>query len=358
MADQMLAQSSRSTIQQRSARDAVPAKGRRAPSDGTTPSYQVLRDALADGFDPEDEVTDPNDHASHDCDAAGCHRIAQDTARGASGVQTPNDGGDLGSAVGGFLGGLVGGPLGAQLGSQVGGAVGNALGGGNTPAPAATPATPQGAAAGKGSSVAASFTAAREAHTPPPFGEVSWNAHEPAATYRAYVEGGVWRFRLESLALSVPVGVASGGRTDVPGANAGVVTRDTWSTIASDMTPGAGTPRRSPRTTYWSNSLTWKHELFHFAEFNSFLRTSFTSFEDTIEGSGYTEAVAASGDTEQAALARKASDLHTRLIAAWNQAKRNMSPGMEDRAYDDGVASYQALADAVRARARSEGWTH
>jgi hypothetical protein len=97
--------------------------------------------------------------------------------------------------------------------------------------------------------------------------------------------------------------------------------------------------------------------VFHFNEFNTFLRTSFGSFETTIEGASYTDPVSGTSDTEAAAIGRKSADLQTRLIAAWNQAKTNMSPGMEDRAYDDGAASYQARADAVRARASTAGWT-
>lgn len=355
MADQMLAQNAYSRGSTPTARDGGARKNRAAPADGSAAAS--LRDVLADGFNPEDEQGDPNDHAAHDCDSAGCHRIAQDSARSSApqdqGVAVPQDGGSWGSAVGGAIltpaGSLGGGQIGPALDEGDAGAEGGAGAGG---APAAAPV---GASAGVGARVSDSFNATRIAHAAPAFGEVSWNAHDPTAGYRAYVAGGVWRFRLDSLALRVPVGVASGGNTDVPGANDGVVTRATWSTIASDMTPGAAAPRRSPRTTYWSQSLTWRHELFHFAEFNTFLRTSFGLFEDTVEAAGYTEAVQA-GDTEATALGRKAADLNTRLLAAWNQAKRNMSPGMEDRAYDDGAASYQALADAVRARATTAGW--
>ena len=228
------------------------------------------------------------------------------------------------------------------------------------PAPGVTPPSPPPPSAtpsGPGTNVAASFNA-REVAFPsvPAFGEVDWNANEPVATYAAYRDGSNWRFRLETLSLDVPVGVASGGRTNVPGASDPVVTSSTWRLVASDLTPGGGTPNRSPRTTYWAEDLTWIHERFHFREFNTFLRASFGSFETTIEGSGYTEAVSGASDTETAARGRKAADLRTRLLAAWNQAKTNMSPAMEDRAYDDGAHLYQGRADAVRARARAEGW--
>jgi hypothetical protein len=228
------------------------------------------------------------------------------------------------------------------------------------PAPGVTPPSgpaPSSTPSGPGASVAASFNATEVAHpSVPAFGEVDWNANEPVATYAAYRDGSNWRFRLETLSLDVPVGVASGGRTDVPSATAPVVTSSTWRLVASDLTPGGGTPNRSPRSTYWAEDLTWIHERFHFNEFNTFLRTSFASFETTIEGTGYTEAVSGTSDTEAAALGRKRADLRTRLLAAWNQAKTNMSPAMEDRAYDDGAPLYQARADAVRARARREGW--
>jgi hypothetical protein len=229
---------------------------------------------------------------------------------------------------------------------------------GPAPTPTGPAPTPTGTPAGPGTSIAAAFNATRIAFpSAPAFGEVDWNAHEPTATYAAYRDGANWRFRLETLALRVPVGVSSGGRTNVPSAADPVVTSATWRTVASDLTPGGGTPNRSPRTTYWAEDLTLTHEIFHFNEFNTFLRTSFGSFETTIEGAGYTEAATATGDTEAAALGRKAADLHTRLLAAWNQAKTNMAPGMEDRAYDDGAANYQARADAVRARAATAGWT-
>jgi hypothetical protein len=219
------------------------------------------------------------------------------------------------------------------------------------------PAGPRDGASGPGESVADAFNATRVAHpSAPAFGQVSWNAHEPVAAYSAYLDGEDWRFRLTSLALDVPVGVNSGGRTDVPGANHAVVTAATWETIATDLAPAGGTPNRSPRGTYWAEDLTWRHEIFHFNEFNTFLKASFRSFENTIEGGGYREA-RREGDTAEDAVARKSADLEARLLAAWNQAKRNMSPGMEDRAYDDGVAEYQARADAVRARAADEEWS-
>ncbi|MEJ7596645.1 MAG: hypothetical protein WKG01_01945 [Kofleriaceae bacterium] len=253
------------------------------------------------------------------------------------------------------------GPAAAGPASQeapIGGAVANPLDGGTpapTPGPTATPA-PTTTPTGPGASIAGSFSATRVAHpTAPVFGEVNWNAHEPTATYAAYRDGANWRFRLESLALRVPVGVAGGTRRDVPSANAATVTAATWRRVASDLTPGGGTPNRSPRTQYWAEDLTWRHEVFHFNEYNTFLRTSFTSFETTIEAATYVEAATAT-DTEAAALGRKAADLRTRLLAAWNQAKTNMSPSMEDRAYDDGVALYQARADAVRARAAAASW--
>lgn len=131
-----------------------------------------------------------------------------------------------------------------------------------TPGPAPTPAptpspTPSGTPSGPGTAVAASFNATRIAHpSAPAFGEVSWNAHEPTATYATYRDGTNWRFRLETLALRVPVGIASGGRTNVPSAAAAVVTASTWRTVASDLTPSGATPNRSPRTTYWAEDLT------------------------------------------------------------------------------------------------------
>ena len=241
-------------------------------------------------------------------------------------------------------------PEGAAKAGPDGGAVASPLDGGTptpAPGPTGTPA-PSTTPTGPGASIAGSFSATRIAHpSAPVFGEVSWNAHEPTATYAAYRDGASWRFRLESLALRVPVGVAGGTRRDVPSASAATVTAASWRRVASDLTPGGGTPNRSPRTQYWAEDLTWRHELFHFNEFNTFLRTSFTSFETTIEAATYVEAATAT-DSEAAALGRKAGDLRTRLLAAWNQAKTNMSPSMEDRAYDDGVAAYTARATAVR----------
>ena len=214
---------------------------------------------------------------------------------------------------------------------------------------------PTGAAAGAGSSVAGAFKATRYAFAAPAFGQVSWNAHEPAATYAAWVDGNNWRFRLESLALRVPVGVASGGNTNVSGADSAEVKKTTWQKVETDLRPAGGTPNRSPRTKYWAEDLTWKHEVFHFDEFNTFLKTSFITFENQIEGAGYTDAIQAD-DTQAKALARKEADMNSRMLAAWNQAKTNMSPGMEDRAYADGVAAYTARADAVKARAVTEAW--
>jgi hypothetical protein len=232
-------------------------------------------------------------------------------------------------------------------------------GGGAGAKPAAEPKDGgAGAGAASAGSVAGRFKAKRIAYPGvDPFGGVDWNAHEPVARYSAYRVGPRWWFALKRLRLRVPVGVASGGRTHVGGASAGVVKAGTWKKIESDLRPAGGSPNRSPRERYWARDLTWKHELFHFREFNKFLRTSFRSFESAVEGAGFATGVVGKNDTAGAALKRRKGDLHDRLIAAWNQAKTNMSSGMEERAYDDGVPAYRARANAVRARARAAKWT-
>lgn len=221
------------------------------------------------------------------------------------------------------------------------------------PAPADGPSAPLDGPTN--ASVAGSFLATRYAFASPAFGKVAWNTHEPLATYSAWLDGSDWRFRLDTLSLRVPVGVAGGGKTDISGANSAEVKRTTWSTVESDLRPSGAAINRSPRTTYWAEDLTWIHEIFHFDEYNGFLKTTFTAFETEIEGPGYTESKQA-GDTNVDALARKQPNLKTKLLAAWNKAKTDMSPDMEKRAYDDGAASYTARADAVKARATTEGW--
>ncbi|PCI42908.1 MAG: hypothetical protein COB51_12240, partial [Moraxellaceae bacterium] len=106
----------------------------------------------------------------------------------------------------------------------------------SSPAPADGPSTPLDGPTN--SSVAGSFLATRYSFAAPAFGQVAWNTHEPLATYSAWLDGSDWRFRLDTLTLKVPVGVADGGRTDITGASSAEVKKTTWSTVESDLRPG------------------------------------------------------------------------------------------------------------------------
>ena len=139
---------------------------------------------------------------------------------------------------------------------------------------------------------------------------------------------------------SVTWSVHSLGRTDVPSAAAPAVTAANYATAASDLTPDmASDGGRPPRTLFWAQDLTAKHEQFHANErANTYGKPAFDFAENWLKGQ------AAADEAEVRTLVNQVpAKMRENYATAY-------SPGKETRAYGDGAPSYKARADAITAK--------
>jgi hypothetical protein len=164
------------------------------------------------------------------------------------------------------------------------------------------------------------------------------------------------------LQIDTPWGVKGGDNIDISGPTSGVITAENYTEIYEDLKPTEG--GKPKRDKYWSQALTQRHEMFHGTDdwqwtqnqgYNIVgdwmatqrVRSPFTVFGLTVSD----------GDVKD--------DIQTLLKDAIKKLKsENMKyysgggaahgdrPG-EIRAYADGKASYQALADGVKAHGES-----
>ena len=151
-----------------------------------------------------------------------------------------------------------------------------------------------------------------------------------------------------------PWGTASGGDTDVPSATDPVVTKDNWPAIKADLAPGASSPFKSPRSTYYSQSLVERHEKFHGTDDNGWVTSSGlaiikASLESRNVSNGLlTAAVEVAAVVEIARL--KAIEENLKWYKGTGTAHDSYAG--EIRAYADGKPEYQKLADAVEVQGR------
>jgi len=131
------------------------------------------------------------------------------------------------------------------------------------------------------------------------------------------------------------------------------VTSATYCAIIGDLTPDA--TGRPTRATYWSNSITTKHENFHVGEWRTSLGARWPSFQTAVEA--MTGAYSCNANSPANALAQQQAAITAAFSTMFNQAHQDWIALGEDPAYADGKASYQALVDAVCARARTANWT-
>lgn len=97
---------------------------------------------------------------------------------------------------------------------------------------------------------------------------------------------------------------------------------------------------RPPRTRFWAEDLTIRHERFHAGEFQTFAVQA-----GPLTGT-WLSAQTASSVADCRSLLQTA-----RISTLWANVINNMTdPAKEERAYGDGAASYTARAQAIRTR--------
>lgn len=134
--------------------------------------------------------------------------------------------------------------------------------------------------------------------------------------------------------------VNAGGRTDVTSENDAALTSANYATAAADLTPNMGDlGGRPPRTQFWAQDLTLRHEGFHANE-----RSTFGGQGTAAAQAWLATQTANDVPGVQALLAA----VPNRVI---NFSQANMAmPAKEQRAYGDGAALYLARANAITAK--------
>lgn len=119
------------------------------------------------------------------------------------------------------------------------------------------------------------------------------------------------------------------------------LTNANYAQVVSDLTPDVSDLKgRPPRTKFWSKDFTIQHEKYHVKDFTDIGQTGATGAEAWLA-------------TQTAA---RKQDVPALLDTAWNEKifkvwdKFTDPPKVEERAYDDGVASYTARANAIKTK--------
>ncbi|OQA42090.1 MAG: hypothetical protein BWY52_02341 [Chloroflexi bacterium ADurb.Bin325] len=140
--------------------------------------------------------------------------------------------------------------------------------------------------------------------------------------------------------------VQSRGRTDIPNENAAAITSANYATVASDLTPNMSSDNgRPPRTQFWAQDLTERHERFHANErAYTYGQPAFEFAQNWLKSQTATDAAGAT------ALVNQVPDkMHESYATSY-------APGKESRAYGDGAPSYRARADAIKAKGDGGGY--
>lgn len=162
-------------------------------------------------------------------------------------------------------------------------------------------------------------------------------------------------FRVCKFVIRVKWGVKGDGEADVvdPGANpfplgkgmpAASTEAQKKAKAKADLTPDAS--GRAPRTAYWSEALTVKHETFHMDDWESnYAIPKLGEAETWIEAQ--TADVTVTSLSPTGALNAKKAAFDTKVTDKAVEANFLYFPPREDRAYADGKAEYQNLANAI-----------
>jgi hypothetical protein len=141
--------------------------------------------------------------------------------------------------------------------------------------------------------------------------------------------------------------VGPDNQVDISSENDADLSKTNYPTAVSDLTPDVSDLKgRPPRTKFWAKDLTEKHEKYHVKDFVDIAKTSATDAETWLAGQN-----AAKKEDVPALLDKAWSD---KIHKVWD--KFTDPPAVEERAYDDGVASYKARADAIKAKGDKGGY--
>jgi hypothetical protein len=148
--------------------------------------------------------------------------------------------------------------------------------------------------------------------------------------------------------------VDSGGRTDIASDSDSDITQTNYPTVVSDLTPSPTAVKNAttnlyknqpPRTKFWAEDLTLKHERFHAAEDVKFGK------QGAIIGRDWLNTQATSRIDDIGPM------LHTVAVKVAAKIDQEMAvPGSENRAYDDGASDYTSRATAIKTKGDANGY--
>lgn len=141
-------------------------------------------------------------------------------------------------------------------------------------------------------------------------------------------------------------GTGPGGQKDVPDENAAVLTKTNYATAASDLTPNMSDEGgRPPRTQFWAQDLTERHEKVHAADHQR------TAKEGLKQALTWLTGQTASTKTEvETLLATLRSKIVQYIVANGAGAVGEL------HAYGDGAPSYKARAEAIKKKGDGGGY--
>jgi hypothetical protein len=179
-----------------------------------------------------------------------------------------------------------------------------------------------------------------------PFGATSWGVFNILGLVVRSTPGAFRAdFRLQN---PITYNVSPGGRTSIASASDPALTAANYATAASDLTPNMSYQNgKPPRTRFWAEDLTIRHEKFHSDERRRLNRAGAT------QAQAWLNTQAASTPEEVANLV---AQVPNRVITA-SQAAVGTLDEKESRAYGDGAPSYKARADAISAAGASGTYT-
>lgn len=148
--------------------------------------------------------------------------------------------------------------------------------------------------------------------------------------------------------------VHNGGRTNVASDSDPSLTQTNYGTAVGDLTPSPAAVKnvttdlyknQPPRTKFWAEDLTIKHELYHAAEDVKF------GGQGAVIGRDWLNTQTASSYDDIGPM------LHTVAVKVAAKIDQEMVvPGSEQRAYDDGAPSYTARAQAIKTKGDANGY--
>ena len=154
-----------------------------------------------------------------------------------------------------------------------------------------------------------------------------------------YVVTGDFEYRIR---WQVRSGTGPSSQVDIEDENDDDIKACNYQLVASDLTPNMSSNNgRPPRTNFWAEDLTERHEIFHAGDRSTYGRDGATAAKNWLDAQTATSAASIRSTLIPQAVTEGERVINTLMATP---------PGKEERAYGDGAPLYQARADAIKAK--------